>query len=172
MVRPYLALLGLVGLERLAELYVSKRHAAWTLARGGIEVGQAHFPWMKLLHAAFLSSAALEVVLLKRPFIPALGVTMLGLFLVAQVLRYWAITTLGPYWNVRVIVVPGARRVTSGPYRYFPHPNYLAVVIELATLPLIHAAWVTALVFSMLNAILLTVRIRCEEEAFLRFSTS
>jgi methyltransferase len=90
---------------------------------------------------------------------------MLALALAAQVLRYWAIRTLGPRWNVRVIVVPGAPVVTGGPYRFLRHPNYVAVVVEGFAIPLIHGAWGTALVFSAANALLLVVRIRCEERA-------
>jgi methyltransferase len=90
---------------------------------------------------------------------------MLGLALAAQALRWWAVTSLGPAWNVRVIVVPGAPLVTRGPYRYLRHPNYLAVALEGIAVPLIHTAWLTALSFSIANAALLAVRIRSEEQA-------
>jgi methyltransferase len=162
---PYLALLALLGLERLVELRISRRHARWALARGGVEVGQRHFRVMKLLHGAFLAACAAEVVLLARPFVPALGWPMLGLALAAQALRYWAIASLGRRWNVRVIVVPGAPAVTRGPYRWLRHPNYLAVALEGVAVPLVHSAWWTALGFSLANAALLAVRIRCEERA-------
>ena len=165
MVIPYLAFLALLALERLVELHISRRNAARAFARGGVEVGQRHFRVMKLLHGAFLGACAVEVLLLQRPFVPALGWPMLGLALGAQALRYWAIASLGPHWNVRVIVVPGARAVTSGPYRWLRHPNYLAVAIEGVAVPLIHSAWWTALGFSAANAALLAVRIRCEERA-------
>jgi methyltransferase len=165
MVTAYLGFLALLALERLLELRISRRNAALALARGGIEVGQAHFRLMKLLHGAFLGACAAEVLLLRRPFVPALGWPMLGLALGAQALRYWAIASLGPAWNVRVIVVPGARAVTSGPYRWLRHPNYLAVALEGIAVPLIHSAWWTAIGFSAANAALLAVRIRCEERA-------
>jgi len=161
----YLALLGALGAERLFELRLSARHAAWALARGGVEEGRRHFLFMKGLHTAFLLACAAEVVLCQRPFVPTLGVPMLALALAAQGLRYWAVRSLGPHWNVRVIVVPGAAAVTRGPYRFLRHPNYLAVVIEGFAVPLIHGAWWTALGFSLLNACLLVVRIRCEERA-------
>lgn len=161
----YFVLVGIVALERLVELAISRWNAAWALARGGVEYGREHFRYMKLLHTAFLLACPLEVVLLDRPFVPALGYSMLGLAVAAQALRYWAIATLGRRWNVRVIVVPGLPAVSSGPYRFVRHPNYLAVVIEGFALPLVHTAWLTALVFSVLNAWLLTVRIRCEEGA-------
>jgi methyltransferase len=165
MVIPYLAFLVLLAAERLVELRISRRHAAAALARGGVEVGQTHFRVMKLLHGAFLAACAAEVLLLDRPFLPALGWPMLGLALGAQALRYWAIASLGPHWNVRVIVVPGAPAVTSGPYRWLRHPNYVAVALEGLAVPLVHSAWWTALGFSLANAALLAVRIRCEERA-------
>jgi len=166
----YLLLLGALGAERLFELRLSARHAAWALARGGVEEGRRHFAFMKGLHTAFLFACAAEVVLLRRPFVPALGWPMLALALAAQALRYWAVRSLGPHWNVRVIVVPGAAAVTRGPYRFLRHPNYLAVVIEGFAVPLIHGAWCTAVAFSLVNAALLAVRIRCEERALAQHS--
>lgn len=161
----YGLLVGAVALERVAELVVSKRNEAWSLARGGREYGQGHYPPMVVLHTALLLACVLEVVLLDRPFVPWLGWTMLLLVLAAQALRWWCITTLGRRWNTRVIVVPGMPPVTGGPYRWFRHPNYVAVVIEGLALPLVHGAWLTAVGFTLLNAIVLTVRIRCENAA-------
>lgn len=161
----YLGLLAALGVERLYELRLSKRNAAQALAQGGVEFGRAHFRLMALLHATFLAACAAEVLLLQRPFVASIGVPMLALAIAAQALRYWAIRTLGSRWNVRVIVVPGAPVVTTGPYRFLRHPNYAAVVIEGFAIPLIHGAWLTALVFSLANALLLAVRIRCEERA-------
>jgi methyltransferase len=160
-----LALLAALGLERLYELRLSTRNAERALAQGGVEFGRAHFRVMALLHGTFLAACAAEVVLLQRPFHAWLGASMLGLAIAAQALRYWAIRTLGPRWNVRVIVVPGAPVVTGGPYRFLRHPNYVAVAVEGFAIPLIHGAWATALVFSIANGLLLAVRIRCEERA-------
>jgi methyltransferase len=161
----YLGFLLLLALERGVELALSRGNAAWAFARGGVEVGRGHFAAMKLLHGAFLLACAAEVVWLERPFVPALGWPMLAVALGAQVLRYWAIASLGAHWNVRVIVVPGAPAVTAGPYRWLRHPNYLAVALEGFAVPLVHGAWWTALGFSLANAALLAVRIRCEERA-------
>lgn len=161
----FTVLVVLVGLERVAELVVSKRHAAWALARGGAERGQAHYPAMVVLHTALLVGALVEVWLAHRPFLPALGWVMLALVAGSQTLRWWCITTLGNQWNTRVIVVPGLPLVRRGPYRRIPHPNYVAVVVEGFALPLVHSAWVTALVFTVANAALLTVRVRCEDAA-------
>ena len=154
-----------VGLERLAELVVSKRNAAWSFARGGAESGRRHYPVMVVLHTGLLVGALVEVWLRRPAFLPALGWTMLALVLAAQALRWWCIITLGHQWNTRVIVVPGLPRVTGGPYRCMSHPNYVAVVIEGFALPLVHSAWITALVFTLCNAVLLSVRIRVENRA-------
>ena len=161
----YVLLVAAVGLERLAELVVSRRNARWSAARGGIETGRAHYPLMVALHSALLAGCVVEVGALDRPFVPALGWPMLALVLGAQALRWWCIATLGPRWNTRVIVVPGLPLVTAGPYRWLRHPNYVAVVVEGAALPLVHSAWLTALTFTVLNAALLTVRIRVENRA-------
>lgn len=161
----YLAFLGLIALERVAELALSRRNAARAFARGAIEVGQRHFRVMSIFHTAFLLACAVEVIAFARPFPGALGFACLAGALAAQGLRYWAIATLGERWNVRVIAVPGEAPVTRGPYRFLRHPNYLAVVLEMAFLPLIHGAYVTAILFSIGNAALLWVRIRAEEQA-------
>jgi methyltransferase len=154
-----------VGLERLAELVVSTRNAAWSMARGGLESGRGHYPVMVVLHTGLLAGALAEVWLRRPAFVPALGFTMLALVVVSQALRWWCIATLGRQWNTRVIIVPGRARVTSGPYRFLSHPNYVAVVVEGFALPLVHSAWITALVFSACNAVLLAVRIRVESRA-------
>ncbi|MFJ5919226.1 isoprenylcysteine carboxyl methyltransferase family protein [Streptomyces ardesiacus] len=161
----YVILLLAVAAERVAELVVARRNAAWTLARAGVEHGRGHYPVMVALHTGLLVCCLLEPLLADRPFLPALGWPALALALLAQALRWWCIATLGPYWNTRVIVVPGARLVGAGPYRLLRHPNYVAVVVEVATLPLVHSAWLTATVFTAANAMLLTVRLRCENTA-------
>ena len=161
----YVLLVLLVGVERLAELAVSRRNAAWSFARGGLETGRGHFPAMVVLHTGLLAGCIVEVLVADRPFIPWLGWPMLALALGSQALRWWCIGTLGPRWNTRVIVVPGLPPVRRGPYRWFRHPNYVAVVVEGLALPLVHTAWVTALVFTALNVPLLRVRLRVENAA-------
>ncbi len=161
----YLGLVLAVVLERLVELVVSRRHEKALIAKGGKEAGAEHFPLMVVFHTLFLIACPLEVFLLDRPFVPALGLTMLALLVGAMALRYWAIATLGEHWTARVIVVPGASAVTGGPYRFARHPNYLAVVVEMFALPLVHTAWTTALVASLGNAAILSLRIRAEEAA-------
>jgi methyltransferase len=164
-VGAYLGLLALLACERGVEIVLSRRHAAWAFARGGIEFGRGQLLPMRVLHVGFMFGCALEVVLLERPFLPALGLPMLFCALAAQGLRYWAVHALGKQWNIRIIVVPGLPRVIRGPYRLLRHPNYLAVVIEGIAVPLVHSAWLTALIFTTANACLLAVRIRCEEAA-------
>jgi methyltransferase len=161
----YWGLLAIVVSERMAELVLSKRHADSMLRRGGVEYGRGHYPPMVALHTLFLIGCAVEPYIAHRPFLPWLGFPMLALALGAQALRWWAINTLGDHWNTRVIVLPHVRPIRSGPYRYFIHPNYLAVIVEGLALPLIHSAWVTAAMFSLLNALLLDVRIRTEDAA-------
>lgn len=153
----YVGLVLLTGVERLIKLVISKRHAARAFARGGVEHGLRHFPAMVVLHTGLLLACIAEVVLLDRPFLGALGWPMLVIALLCQAGRYWVIWALGEQWNTRVIVVPGATRVTRGPYRWpwLRHPNYWIVAIEGIALPLVHSAWITALVFTVLNAILL-----------------
>ncbi|MFJ5022323.1 isoprenylcysteine carboxyl methyltransferase family protein [Streptomyces goshikiensis] len=161
----YLLLLGLVAAERIAELAVARRNARWSLARGAREYGRGHYPAMVALHTALLVGCAVEPWAAGRPFVPMLGWSALALAALAQGLRWWCITTLGPRWNTRVLVVPGLPLVAGGPYRLLRHPNYVAVVVEGAALPLVHSAWLTAAAFTALNAALLTVRVRCEDTA-------
>ncbi|ANH40182.1 Isoprenylcysteine carboxyl methyltransferase (ICMT) family protein [Nocardioides dokdonensis FR1436] len=161
----FTVVVALVALERVAELVVSKRNAAWSFARGGVETGQGHYPVMVVLHTGLLVAMLVEAHL-RRPDVPsALAWSMLALVVASQALRWWCISALGPRWNTRVIVVPGLAPVTGGPYRFFSHPNYVAVVLEGAALPLLHLSWVTALVFTVANAALLTVRLRVEDTA-------
>jgi methyltransferase len=166
----YVLLIGAVALERVAELVVSQRNLAWSRARGGVEFGSGHYPTMVVLHTALLVGCVVEVALLDRPFLPALAWPMLAVVLGAQVLRWWCISTLGRQWNTRVVVVPGAPRVTGGPYRLLSHPNYVAVIAEGIALPLVHTAWITACVFTALNAALLVTRIRTENTALASLS--
>jgi methyltransferase len=166
----YTALVALVAAGRLVELRIAKRNLRDLLARGGVEVAPGHYRWMVLLHAAFLAACPLEVWLFDRPFLPVLGIPMLLLAGLATGLRYWVIRTLDGRWTTRIVVLPGVPPVTGGPYRLLRHPNYLAVITEMLALPLVHTAWLTAVVFSLLNAMILRVRIRAEEAGLSRLS--
>jgi methyltransferase len=151
--------------ERLAELVIARRNERWSRSHGGVEFGAGHYPVMVGLHSGLLAGALIEVWLGHRPFVPVLGWPMLALLAASQGLRWWCIATLGPQWNTRVLVLPGGRRITAGPYRFLSHPNYVAVVIEGVALPLVHTAWITAMCFTAANAGLLRVRIRTENLA-------
>ena len=164
----YTAFVFATGLERLWELRISRRNAALAFERGGKEFGFSHFPWMVVLHTGLLFAAVAEVWIFDRPFLAVWGWVFLALAVLCQVGRYWVISALGDQWNTRVIVVPGATRVRRGPYRFtwLSHPNYWIVAIEGIALPMIHSAWVTAIAFTILNAILLLgFRIPTENKA-------
>ncbi|MCB1263138.1 MAG: isoprenylcysteine carboxyl methyltransferase family protein [Mycobacterium sp.] len=166
----YTLLVAAVAGERVVELVVARRNLAWSRAQGGVEVGFGHYPMMVLLHAGLLIGCVVEVSALDRPFLPWLGWPMLAILVAAQGLRWWCVATLGRRWNTRVIVIPGAPRITAGPYRFFSHPNYVAVVAEGIALPLVHTAWITALLFTVLNAVLLTTRIGAENAALAKLT--
>ncbi|MFJ8010341.1 isoprenylcysteine carboxyl methyltransferase family protein [Streptomyces fagopyri] len=161
----YASLVAAVAAERVVELVVARRNQRWSAARGALVTGQGHYPVMVALHTGLLVGCLTEVWLAGRPFVPVLAWPMLAVLVAAQGLRWWCISILGPRWNTRVIVVPGLPLVTGGPYRRLRHPNYVAVVAEGVALPLVHTAWITAAVFTVLDTVLLTVRIRCENRA-------
>ena len=164
----FTVLVLVTGLERVVELVISTRNARWALSRGGVESNRRQMPWMITLHVGMLLGALAEVWLLGRPFVPWLGWSMLVLTVGSQAARYWIIGSLGHQWNTRVIVVPGLPLLATGPYRWrwLRHPNYLVVAIEGIALPLVHTAWITALVFTVLNAVLLLgFRIPAENRA-------
>jgi methyltransferase len=155
---------ALVALQRLLELGLSRRSERLLRARGAVERGQRHYPLLVALHALWLLSTLVEGAL-RGPAFPVYWPVPLAAFLLAQPLRYWAIVSLGENWNTRILLVPGAKPVRRGPYRYLQHPNYVVVVVEILSFPLIFGAWITALVFSILNAVLLSVRISEENRA-------
>jgi len=150
--------LALVALQRVVELFYSTRNTRRLLAAGGIETGAVQYPFIVLLHAAWLASMA---VLIPPATLP--NWWLIGLYAALQPLRVWTIATLGPYWTTRIISVPGAPLVREGPYRFLRHPNYVVVCAEIALLPLAFGAVEIAIVFSILNASLLSWRIRVEE---------
>lgn len=161
----FTALIAVVALQRLWELRVARRNLRALTARGAIEVGSRHYPWMVALHTAFLVSCVAEVWLLDRPWQPRVAAAALLALAAALGLRWWTLRTLGERWTTRVVVVPGELLVTGGPYRWLRHPNYVVVVTEIAAIPLVHCAWLTALLFSIANLILLRERVKVEEAA-------
>jgi methyltransferase len=151
--------LALVTLQRLAELWLAKRNTARLLARGAQEAAPGHYPLIVAVHALWLAAMWW--------FAPGRAVDgfWLGMFVLLQLARLWVIATLGDRWTTRIIILPGAPLVRGGPYRLVSHPNYWVVIGEIAALPLAFGLWQVALVFSLLNAAVLTVRIRAENEA-------
>jgi methyltransferase len=162
-VSAYLFLLVLVGVLRLGELVISRRNQARMRASGVSKVPEPGFRWMVLLHVGVLICAAVEVVFLHRPFILPLAVAASAAFIFANLLRWWVIRTLAGHWNVQVMASGPLGVITSGPYRWVRHPNYLAVVLELLSLPLIHTAWITAIAGTLANAWVLRNRLAVEE---------
>lgn len=157
-------LFSTVVLQRLVELRLSKHNERWLRKQGGYEVGNSHYKYIVLLHICFFVSLLLEVTLFQKQasvfwYIP------FTLFTLAQALRLWSMNSLGVFWNTKIIVVPRARVVRKGPYKFMRHPNYLIVMTEIMTLPLIFQAYFTLILFTVLNIIMLTYRIRIEEQA-------
>jgi methyltransferase len=159
MIWPAVAILGLVTLQRLLEMRLAERHSRKLLAEGAVEHGREHYPIIVALHAAWL--LALWWWAPGR----TISIPLLVLFAVLQIGRVWVIRSLGDRWTTRIIVKPGAPLVRRGPYRFVNHPNYLIVAAEIAVLPLVFGLWQLAVLFSALNAIVLTVRIRAENRA-------
>ncbi len=154
----------LVAAQRLFELRLARRNERRARARGAVERGKGHYPLIVGLHSLWLVSTLVEG-LLSGPVFPVYWPAALALFLLVQPLRYWAIFSLGESWNTRILIVPGAKPVRSGPYRYLNHPNYVVVVVEILAFPLLFGAWLTALAFTILNAAVLRVRIGEENRA-------
>jgi len=157
-----LIVLGFVTIQRLGELLLAQRNTRRLLARGAIEVGRDHYPYMVLLHAAWL--IGLWVLARNRP----IETPWLALFVVLQGLRIWVVASLGERWTTRIISLPGAPLVRRGPYRFFAHPNYVVVAAEIAVLPLSFGLVGFAVLFSILNALMLWVRIGAEVQALRR----
>lgn len=160
---------ALVTVQRLFELVLATRNERRARARGAVERGQRHYVLIVALHTLWLVSTLVEG-LLRGPELPAFWPVPLALFLLVQPLRYWAIFSLGERWNTKILVLPNERPIRRGPYKYLDHPNYVVVVVEILTFPLIFGAWITALVFTVLNAAILSVRIREENRALSEFS--
>jgi methyltransferase len=159
----YLVLLLAVAALRIVELKISRRHQQELVSRGAEKVPEPKFRWMVALHTAVLLGAAVEVVVLKRPFIPILATISFAVFLAANIVRWWVIRTLGDHWNVQVMDSTRLGVVTSGPFRFVRHPNYAAVFAEMLALPLIHTAWITALTGSLAHMAVLAQRLSTEE---------
>ena len=154
----------LIAIQRLVELYIAKQNEKQMKAGGAIEYGESHYKWMVLMHLSFFIVLIIEVVGLERD-ISGLWPIWLPLFLIAQSGRIWVIRSLGKHWNTKIIVVPDADVVIKGPYKFFKHPNYIIVATEILVISLLFNAYYTAIIFSLLNVWMMTVRIPLEEKA-------
>jgi methyltransferase len=155
---PYVIMV-FVTAQRLAELVIDRRNTARLLAAGAFEVGAAHYPWIVAMHVAWL--ATLWATVGQREIV----IPLLATYAVLQVFRAWVLLTLGRRWTTRIIVTPNAPLVATGPFRFLRHPNYAVVIAEIAVLPLMFGLWWVALIFTLLNAALLSIRIRIENRA-------
>ncbi|WP_053366899.1 isoprenylcysteine carboxyl methyltransferase family protein [Bacillus sp. FJAT-27245] len=162
--RLFAVFIAFIIFQRVAELIIARKNEKRMKREGALEFGQGHYPWMVLMHAGFFLALILEVWLLGKGLSP-LWPILLAAFILAQAGRLWALSTLGKYWNTKIIVLPGANPVRKGPYRFIRHPNYVIVTLELLVVPLLFEAYMTASVFAVLNAIMLSVRIPAEEKA-------
>ncbi|KEZ50655.1 isoprenylcysteine carboxyl methyltransferase family protein [Metabacillus indicus] len=156
--------LTIIILQRLSELVLAKRNEKRLLNLGGQEHGKRHYPWIVALHSLFLLSFLLEVLLFDKQLSP-LWMVILPIIVFTQIIRYWAVFSLGPYWNTKIIIVPNLEVVAKGPYKYMRHPNYLVVAVEILFLPILFQAYATAVTFTLLNAVILSIRIPAEERA-------
>lgn len=162
---PLHLLIVLVILQRLWELRIAKRNEKQLRDKGAVEFGRDHYPAIVALHTLWFVGILVEIVLLSRPINP-FWIGLVAIFVGAQWLRYTTIRTLGNRWTTRVLVLPGEQPITTGPFKYLRHPNYAAVITEILVFPLIFSCYVTAISFSLVNAVLLTIRIRTEERAW------
>lgn len=169
MVGTYLFIL-LVIIQRLIEVVIANRNARWVKSQGGYEAGREHYQLMIATHVLFFLSLITEVTVSSYHF-AGWSVIPLVIFLLAQMGRAWALSSLGRFWNTRIMILPGAKVVAKGPYQFVRHPNYVIVIAEIAILPLIFQAYWTAIIFTVLNALVLSIRIK-EEEAALKEATN
>jgi methyltransferase len=167
---PFLIFLLFIILQRTAELVLARRNERILKTQGAIEFDKNGYKVIATMHVAFFISLICEKLFLHRA-LNTYWIIFAFPFVGAQILRYWAIRSLGVHWNTKVLVVPGKKLVAAGAYRYFRHPNYIAVVTEIAVIPLIFSCYITATVFSLFNLILLRRRIKIEESAFRETST-
>lgn len=162
----FLLFVSIVIVQRIIEVLIAKRNERKMLTAGAYEVGASHYPFMIALHTSFFISLIIEVLAFNKTISPWF-LWLFILFLFVQVLRIWCLASLGPFWNTKIIVLPGANVVKRGPYLLFRHPNYLVVCIEILLLPLMFQAYFTAIIFTLLNFLMLSVRIPTEEKALM-----
>src|SRR5579859_2173765 len=154
----FLIFIALLITLRLTELYISARNEKWLLSKGAIEYGRGHYPFVVALHTLFIASLVAEYFL--NDGTHPVSYLFLTLVVVLLLFKWWILSSLGKYWNTRIYRIPGSVAVRKGPYKFIRHPNYVDVVCEIALIPLVFHLYYTAVIFSVLNAIVLTVRIK------------
>jgi len=160
----FIIFLSIIIIQRISELILSKRNENYLISKCAIEYDKEGYKYIVLMHNLFFISVITEFVFLER-HINEYWKILLIIFICTQLLRYWAIFSLGKRWNTKILVLENLELVHKGPYRYLKHPNYLAIIIEIAIISLLFSCYYTAVVFSILNLIVLKRRIRIEEEA-------
>ncbi|MDE3839327.1 hypothetical protein C0966_08160 [Bacillus methanolicus] len=161
--------ISVIIIQRILELIVAKQNEKWMKSQGAVEFGQKHYPIIVFVHILFFFVLITEVQSFHKDISP-LWPLLLVAFLAAQAIRIWALLSLGRYWNTKILVLPGASVVKKGPYRYLKHPNYLVVALEFIIIPLMFHAFFTAILFSLLNIFVLSIRIPVEEKALTKFT--
>ena len=149
--------------QRLSELYIARRNEKWLRSQGAIEYGQAHYPYIVALHTLFIVSIIVEYIWRSNLQIDYI---FLLLFVLLLAFKFWTLSSLGKYWNTKIFRVPGNGPVMKGPYKLFKHPNYFDVICEIIVIPMVFHLYYTAVIFTVLNAIMLTVRIRVENKVW------
>lgn len=159
----FILFISFLILQRLSELYISSRNEKWLLSQGAVQYGQSHYPYMVVMHTLFIVSNIVEYIWGDHAEFSS---TFLILFIIVLSFKFWALSSLGKYWNTKIYRIPNVYPVKKGPYKLFKHPNYMEVVCEIAIIPLVFNLYYTAVVFSLLNVVMLTVRIREENKVW------
>lgn len=160
----FLIFMFVIIIQRLLELLIAKRNEKWMKGQGALEFGRGHYQVMVMMHSLFFVVLLFEKITFNRTVSP-LWPFLLIIFVFAQLVRVWALTSLGRYWNTKILVLPNVEVIRKGPYRYIKHPNYLVVSIELLVIPLLFGAYFTVCLFTLMNVIMLSIRIPAEERA-------
>ncbi|MGG3890120.1 isoprenylcysteine carboxyl methyltransferase family protein [Metabacillus fastidiosus] len=160
----FTVLFTILVIQRITELFIAKRNEKWMMAKGGVKHGEKHYPLIVVVHTLFLISLITEVTVFHKG-LSSLWSFILPFLLLTQIIRYWAVMSLGPYWNTKIIILPDSEVVAKGPYRFMRHPNYVVVALEILFIPLLFNAYITAVLFTISNIFLMIIRIPEEEKA-------
>lgn len=160
----FIFVVGFIITQRIIELLVARSNENWIRSQGGYEVGASHYPYMVAIHIGFFISLIIEFIVFKQD-VSRFWITLFVVFIILQMMRVWVISSLGRFWNTKILVLPGAHVVKKGPFHFIRHPNYVVVTSELIVIPLMFEAYFTAIVFTLLNVAILSVRIPKEEAA-------